>query len=84
MIAADAADDTHIAFSVDAADFEDLSARLAKAGALSWKDNKSEGASFYFLDPDGRKLELHVGDLESRLAYYRAHPEIGVTVRCED
>lgn len=32
---------------------------------------KSEGQSFYFLDPDGHKLELHVGDLASRLVQCR-------------
>ncbi|GHL45122.1 hypothetical protein ECZU28_51170 [Escherichia coli] len=33
-------------------------ALLAQAGAEVWKDNRSEGASYYFLDPDGHKLEL--------------------------
>ncbi len=72
-------DYTHAAFSVDAAAFEALSARVRTAAAI-WKDNRSEGASLYFLDPDGHRLELHVGDLESRLADYRNRPEIGVTV----
>ncbi|WP_159065009.1 hypothetical protein [Thaumasiovibrio subtropicus] len=31
--------------------------------------NRSEGQSLYLLDPDGHKLELHVGDLNSRLAH---------------
>lgn len=43
-----------------------------------WKDNKSEGQSFYFLDPDGHKLELHVGDLASRLAQCREKPYSGM------
>ncbi|HEX5514181.1 MAG TPA: glutathione transferase, partial [Gammaproteobacteria bacterium] len=43
-----------------------------------WKDNKSEGDSLYFLDPDGHKLEIHVGDLESRLAALREKPYEGL------
>ncbi len=38
------------------------------------QDNSSEGDSLYILDPDGHKLELHVGDLESRLASMKAEP----------
>ncbi len=30
-----------------------------------------EGGTLYVLDPDGHKLELHLGDLASRLAHYR-------------
>ncbi len=71
-------DYTHAAFSVDAEAFETLSARV-QAVAPVWKDNRSEGASLYFLDPDGHRLELHLGDLESRLRHYREHPELGVT-----
>jgi len=73
------ADYTHAAFSVDADAFEALSARLRETAAI-WKDNRSEGASLYFLDPDGHRLELHVGDLETRLRHYRERPELGVTV----
>ncbi len=70
---------SHVAFSCDPVDFTDLSARIS-AHADLWQDNQSEGASLYFLDPDGHQLELHLGDLERRLAYYRTHPEKGVTV----
>ena len=59
---------THYAFTVAEADFEPFSQRLEQAGVTVWKQNKSEGASFYFLDPDGHKLELHVGSLAARLA----------------
>ena len=62
------ADDSHIAFSCQPADFATLAARLS--GAPKWKANRSEGASIYFTDPDGHKLELHIGDLASRLASY--------------
>jgi len=72
-------DDTHIAFSVAAEDFGALSEKL-RAACRIWKDNTSEGASTYFLDPDGHKLEIHVGSLETRLAHYRANPQKGVRV----
>ncbi|MBX6279702.1 UNVERIFIED_CONTAM: glutathione transferase, partial [Pseudomonas aeruginosa] len=39
-----------------------------------WRQDKSEGDSLYFLDPDGHQLEAHVGDLKSRLATCRSHP----------
>ena len=72
-------DYTHVAFSVGEDAFERLSARLRET-AVIWKDNRSEGASLYFLDPDGHRLELHVGDLETRLRHYRERPGLGVTV----
>ena len=65
---------SHLAFSVAAADFDALSERLRQAGATEWQSNRSEGASLYFLDPDGHKLELHVGDWRSRLAACRERP----------
>ncbi len=63
-------DYTHIAFSVSPEAFDAFRARVEKI-AECWRDNRSEGASFYFLDPDGHKLELHVGSLQSRLDHYR-------------
>ena len=63
-------DYTHVALSVAAEDFEALADRI-RAATTIWKDNRSEGASLYFLDPDGHKLELHLGSLESRLTHYR-------------
>ncbi len=61
-------DYTHMAFDVAQDDFETAVARLKQAKIPAWKNNRSEGDSFYFLDPDGHKLELHVGNLQSRLA----------------
>lgn len=72
-------DYTHFAFSIAAEEFPDLSDRL-KATCNIWKDNRSEGASIYFLDPDGHKLEIHVGDIETRLAHYRSDSSKGVQV----
>jgi catechol 2,3-dioxygenase-like lactoylglutathione lyase family enzyme len=69
-------DYTHIALDVAAEDF-DLLAQEIRDAAVIWKENSSEGPSLYFLDPDGHKLELHVGSLASRLAHYRAHPVEG-------
>ena len=67
-----AADYTHYAFGISASDFPLFVERLRSANVQEWRDNRSEGASFYFLDPDGHKLEAHVGDLASRLAACRA------------
>ena len=72
-------DYTHIAFSVTEQSYSELS-DLVSANSVIWKDNRSEGASTYFLDPDGHKLELHVGSLNSRLAHYREHPVKGVAI----
>ena len=76
---APAVDYTHYAFTVDAADFTPLVEHLRAAGVQEWRDNRSEGASFYFLDPDGHKLEVHVGDLASRLQACLAQPDAGMT-----
>ena len=72
------ADYTHYAFSVSAADFSSLVNTLQSTQVPQWRDNRSEGASFYFLDPDGHKLEVHVGDLQSRLAACRQKPYPGM------
>jgi catechol 2,3-dioxygenase-like lactoylglutathione lyase family enzyme len=71
-------DYTHYAFSLDQADFPLFVQRLKAANVQQWRDNRSEGASFYFLDPDGHKLEVHVGDLASRLAACRLKPYSGM------
>jgi catechol 2,3-dioxygenase-like lactoylglutathione lyase family enzyme len=70
---------THYAFDVAGHHFEALSERVRRVSTL-WKDNKSEGASVYFLDPDGHRMELHMGSLASRLEHYRTNPSSGVTV----
>ena len=72
------ADYTHYAFSLESADFANFVQRLKAVNVQAWRDNRSEGASFYFLDPDGHKLELHVGDLASRLAACRQKPYAGM------
>lgn len=71
-------DYTHYAFSISQANFAPLVKRLRRQGIKEWKDNFSEGESLYFLDPDGHKLEAHVGSLASRLAECRAHPYAGM------
>ncbi len=64
-------DYTHFAFDVQEEDFNSLSQRIIGSGAHIFKSNKSEGASLYFCDPDGHKLELHVGSWQTRLASKR-------------
>lgn len=73
-----AADYTHYAFNINATDFPLFVERLRSTNVQEWRDNRSEGASFYFLDPDGHKLEAHVGDLASRLADCRERPYAGM------
>src|SRR5262249_33870459 len=57
---------THVAFSVDEASFSAASERLRQAAVTCWQASE-RADSFYFLDPDGHKLELHCGDLARRL-----------------
>ena len=61
-------DYTHIAFDVSEEDFDAFAESLRAANVPIWKQNRSEGQSIYFLDPDGHKLEVHVGSLQSRMA----------------
>ena len=65
---------THVAFSVALSEIDDLEKRLRDYGAIPWQENRSPGRSFYFLDPDGHKLELHCSDLQSRLEEFKRQP----------
>lgn len=65
---------THYSFSVAEQDFPKLVKRLKEHGIQPFKGNKSEGSSYYFHDPDGHQLELHVGDWRSRLASKKQAP----------
>ena len=67
-------DYSHIAFSCNGSDFQQLKEKLLEYGCPEWSENISEGESFYFNDPDGHKLEVHVGDLESRLKEMKEKP----------
>lgn len=64
---------THFAFGVSQTDFHNVAKKIRSSGVDIWKDNKSEGDSLYFLDPDGHKLELHVGDWRSRIRSAKAN-----------
>ncbi|WP_040064076.1 fosfomycin resistance glutathione transferase [Pseudomonas batumici] len=72
------ADYTHYAFSVGQEDFEAFTACLRGHEVTQWKRNSSEGDSFYFSDPDGHRLEVHVGTLASRLEQCRRQPYEGM------
>ncbi|MEL6604287.1 MAG: VOC family protein [Cyanobacteria bacterium J06614_10] len=65
---------THISFSVSAEDFALWQGRCESWGVRQWKQNTSEGDSIYILDPDGYKLELHVGHWQSRISATKADP----------
>jgi catechol 2,3-dioxygenase-like lactoylglutathione lyase family enzyme len=69
-----AIDYTHVAFTVSQADFERTVRCLLASGVTAFKENASEGDSFYFFDPDGHKLEIHVGDWQSRIAAKKKNP----------
>ncbi len=71
-------DYTHLAFSVPSQTFNDVADAIRASNATIWKHNSSEGDSLYFLDPDGHKLEIHSGDLNSRLAALRERPYDGL------
>jgi hypothetical protein len=58
---------THYAFTVTKDEFDNMAKNIIASGAKIFKDNSSPEESVYFLDPDGHKLEIHVGDWQSRI-----------------
>jgi catechol 2,3-dioxygenase-like lactoylglutathione lyase family enzyme len=66
---------SHVAFSVSSSELPALVDKLTAAGVARWQESERPD-SFYFLDPDGHKLELHSGDLASRL--YDLHSSGGL------
>ena len=71
-------DYTHIALDVSEGEMVELRAKLESLRVQQWKQNSSEGDSIYILDPDGHKLELHVGNLSSRLESLKHQPYQGL------
>jgi catechol 2,3-dioxygenase-like lactoylglutathione lyase family enzyme len=71
-------DYSHVALAVGSDDFEVLARRVRESGAVIWQENRSEGDSLYFTDPDGHRLEFHVTGLAERLADLRRRGEDGV------
>lgn len=65
---------THIAFSIDEADYAEtyeklwnLNVHILPSRPRDEKDKKS----IYFTDLDGHKFEFHTGTLQDRLDYYK-------------
>lgn len=65
---------THLAFSIQESEFdawreklEKLQVHILPGRARDIEDKNS----IYFTDPDGHKFELHTGQLNDRLDYYR-------------
>jgi catechol 2,3-dioxygenase-like lactoylglutathione lyase family enzyme len=69
---------SHIAFAVTPEEFPALRDHLLSHDAEEWQRNSSPGESFYVLDPDGHKLEIHARTLADRLAWLRENPKPGI------
>lgn len=69
---------SHIAFTVSPKDFAQMCQKILQADVQLWQENKTEGDSLYFLDPDGHKLEIHASNLATRLEMAQESPWPGL------
>jgi len=69
---------THVAFAVSPEEFHALRTKLVMNDAEEWQLNTSPGESYYFLDPDGHKIEIHARTLSDRIASLREKPKPGM------
>ncbi len=58
--------------------FMALQQMVKQNNLVEWKTNRSEGQSLYVADPDGHQLEVHLGDLHSRLRSLKTQPYPGL------
>ena len=65
---------THIAFTISEQNFKVMSERIKKSGAKVWQENRTEGDSLYFVDPNGHKLEIHASSLKARIKRAKINP----------
>jgi catechol 2,3-dioxygenase-like lactoylglutathione lyase family enzyme len=70
---------THVAFSVSEQEFDGMATRIRGSGAVIWQENRTEGKSLYFTDPNGHKLEIHASDLQARIKSAKENPWEGLT-----
>lgn len=61
---------SHIALTVPIGELGGMRERLMESGVRCWQESERKD-SFYFCDLDDHQLELHAGDLESRLSETR-------------
>jgi hypothetical protein len=67
-------DYTHFAFTFEAEAMLRVSKKDVYQSVKQWQKNTNEGDSLYLKDPDGYKLELHSGSLNTRLESLRKRP----------
>lgn len=75
---------SHIAFSFDSDNFDDIRKYFDKHKVEYWKDNMSEGDSLYILDPSYNKLEIHNSTLASRVKSLKNKPYSGLHIFTEN
>ncbi|RUQ27243.1 hypothetical protein ELQ35_16600 [Peribacillus cavernae] len=63
---------THVAFSIDEKDFDEMHEKLKNLHVNSSRErDERDKKSIYFTDLDGHKFEFHTGTLQDRLDYYK-------------